>query len=180
MYETGDRIEYYSGQGRMFMARLNPISGAIGKLMDISNVPVLSLSFEKDSDQRKESRTGSRLTTLDYIKELKGNFEATLESLSKTNLELVLFGKTVTVPAGNFSVEVENGYQEDDLYSLPHPKISNLTIKDSASTPASLTEGVDYLIDEEYGTIQFKDVSAFTQPFTIAGQHGGYSPTVLM
>ena len=43
--------------------------------------------------------------------------------------------------------------------------MSALTVVDSAGTPATLTAGTHYTADEDFGAIQFLDVTGLTAPF---------------
>lgn len=181
MYEQESRIEYFSGQGRLLMQEVDPATGLpLGKPFAVSNVPDLQIKFDVSKLQRKESMTGNRLTSLDLTTETKCTFEATLESLSQRNLQLACYAKEVKVNAGNFAGEFADDQEAGDLAFLPHPKVSSLTISDSASTPVVLTIGTHYEVDPDFGTVQFKDVSGFTQPLTFTGSHESYSPMPVM
>ena len=72
--------EYYSGQGMVYAA---PYVGGVvqtEKMRWIGNVPALELSFETDTEEHKESHSGTRQKDLVLRKELSAAFSLTMDS----------------------------------------------------------------------------------------------------
>lgn len=180
MYEKAQRTEYFAPQGMVFMTKIDPISKALGKPFAVANAPTVALSFSTDSFTREEDMTGHNYETLKMTNKTTGKLDAEVESTHQKNVEMLFFGKSITVPAGNFVTDIPDSQVEGDFFFLPHPKVSDVVIKDSAATPVKLVRGQHYELDADVGTIEFKDVSAFTQPLNATGQHGEYLPVVMM
>jgi len=76
--------EYYSGQGMVYAA---PYVGGVvqtEKMRWIGNVPALELSFETDTEEHKESHSGTRQKDLVLRKELSAAFSLTMEDFPPT------------------------------------------------------------------------------------------------
>lgn len=101
------------------------------------------------------------------MKQKSATVALTIEEFTKENLSLALYGSHVTGSGGSVINESVGGANPvlGDRYFLAHPKVSALTVVDSAGTPATLTEGTHYTLDADFGALQFLDVTGFTAPF---------------
>jgi len=165
-------MPYFSGQGRVYIgardASGNPLS-----MRWLGNVPELKVSLNVETIEHKESYSGQRLTDLSLIKGKDGEFSCAIEDFSIDNLELTLYGQTSSVTAGSVTAEaLPTGAVAGGLYLLANQFVSSVVVKDSAGTPATLTEGTHYKVHAEQGAIEFLDVAVFTQPFMVDYSYG--------
>lgn len=148
---------YYSGQGSLYVAKRNAVTGVPEGFIPIGNVPELTLDIEIDKFEHKESESGSRLLDLTIIKEKKGKFKFKLENLSLENLAIGLFGTSATVAGGTIAVgspevvAIPMG-AKSMRFALAHPDVSTVVVKDNAGS-ATLVLGTDYTLDAKNGVI---------------------------
>jgi hypothetical protein len=147
---------YASFQGRVFLGKRDA-AGAPIEVRSPGNVAELKLALKTDVLEHYESQTGQR--TLDHrmVKQKSATVNLTLEEFTKENLALALYGNHVTAVPGTVTDEPVGGAAPmvGDRYFFAHPKVSTLVVKDSSATPATLTPGVDYTADLEFGALQF-------------------------
>ncbi len=159
---------YFSGQGTVYTATRDISGNAVG-YRDIGNVPSLRLTLETDVLEHKESRTGQRLTDLRLTRERTARISMTMESLTKANLMMLLYGTSSTVSAGTSTLEpFPSGLVAGDMVSLAFPLVNPspaFVLVDSAGSPATLTEGTHYKVDKGAGMVTMLTVGAYTQPF---------------
>ena len=157
---------YASFQGRVFLGKRDE-SGLPIEVRSPGNVAELKLSLKTDVLEHYESQTGQRSLDHRMVKQKSATVNLTIEEFTKENLSLALYGNHVTDAGGSVTNEPVGGAAPviGDRYFLAHPKVSALTVVDSAGTPATLTAGTHYTADEDFGAIQFLDVTALTAPF---------------
>jgi hypothetical protein len=157
---------YFSGQGRVYVAERDG-SGNHKQLVWVGNVNGLSVQFETEEEEHTESYSGQRLVDATLITAKRANFTARLESFDLDNLALGLFGTKVTVTGASVTNEAfPSGLVVGDVVATKHPKISSVTVKDSAGTPATLVLNTDYSIEDDgFGRIKILNLGAYTQPF---------------
>lgn len=156
---------YASFQGRVYLGERNT-NGEPINVRSPGNVADLSLSLKTDVIEHYESQTGQRAVDLRLVKQKSATVALTIEEFTKENLSLALYGNHVTDVGGSVTNEPVGGAAPviGDRYFLAHPKVSALTVVDSAGTPATLTAGTHYTADEDFGAIQFLDVTGLTAP----------------
>ncbi|MDI6750490.1 MAG: hypothetical protein QMD73_09975 [Rhodocyclaceae bacterium] len=157
---------YASFQGRVYLGERDSNGNPIN-VRSPGNVADLSLSLKTDVIEHYESQTGQRAVDLRLVKQKSATVALTIEEFTKENLALALYGSHVTATGGSVTNEPVGGAAPvvGDRYFLAHPKVSSLTVVDSAGTPATLTAGTHYTADEDFGAIQFLNVTGFTAPF---------------
>jgi hypothetical protein len=163
---------YYSGQGRVYVgardANGNPLA-----MRWLGNVPELRISLNVETIEHKESYSGQRLTDLQIIKGKDGEFSCSVEDFSVKNLELVLYGTTSAVTAGNVTAEtLPTGVTAGQIYLLANQQVSSVVVKDSAGSPATLTPDTHYRVLAAQGAIEFINVGTFVQPFKVDYAYG--------
>lgn len=145
---------YYSGQGSLFVAERDAVTGKPKGFIPVGNVPELSIDIEVTNFEHKESESGNRLVDLVINKEKKGKFSFKLENLSLENLALGLWGETVAVAGGTVVDEViaipTGG--KGRKYDLAHLKVSAVTVEDDTGV-TTYAAGTDYVLDAENGAI---------------------------
>jgi hypothetical protein len=159
-------MSYFSGQGKVFVAPL--VNGVPGQFRWLGNVPDFKPTFDTSKLEHKESYTGQRLLDKVITTENKSKISAELEDWSKENVALAVRGSvsngaggTVTGVAPEVSPAA---LVAGSIWALKHPKVSALTIKDSAGSPATVDAG-DYTLDADFGTVQIVDVTGYVLPF---------------
>ena len=157
---------YASFQGRVFLGKRDE-SGLPIEVRSPGNVAELKLSLKTDVLEHYESQTGQRSLDHRMVKQKSATVNLTIEEFTKENLALALYGNHVTGSTGTVTAEPIGGAAPvvGDRYFLAHPKVSALTVVDSAGTPATLTAGTHYTADEDFGAIQFLVVTGLTAPF---------------
>jgi len=157
---------YASFQGRVYLGERN-ISGEPINVRSPGNVADLSLALKTDVIEHYESQTGQRAVDLRLVKQKSATVALTIEEFTKENLALALYGNHVTGSGGSVTDEAVGGATPaiGDRYFLAHPKVSAVTVVDSAGTPATLTEGTHYTLDADFGAIQFLNTTGLTAPF---------------
>jgi hypothetical protein len=159
---------YFSGQGTVYVATRDASGNALA-FRDVGNVPALRLTLETDTLEHKESRTGQRLTDLRITRERRARVTMTLESFTKANLMMLLYGTSSTVTTGAVTNETfPTGLAAGDIISLANPLVKASpvpTIVDSTGTPATLVSGTDYKIDRNSGMVTILNVGSYVQPF---------------
>ena len=169
---TERNMQYYSGQGKLWLAPV--VGGAIQytKMRWVGNVPELSLASEIETETHKESHSGNRAKDFVMKKEKSLTFTAKLEEFSKENLAL---GFQATLN------EVANGSASDmasatdlvagDTWLLPHRKINTLVLTDSTGSPVTLEVGRHYVVDELFGRITLLDTKGLKLPLKASYQY---------
>lgn len=157
---------YASFQGRVYLGERNT-NGEPINVRTPGNVADLSISLKTDVIEHYESQSGQRAVDLRLVKQKSATVMLTIEEFTKENLALALYGNHITGSGGSVTDEIVGGSAPvvGDRYFLAHPKVSALTIVDSAATPATLAAGTHYTADEDFGAIQFLDITGFTAPF---------------
>jgi hypothetical protein len=165
-------MAYFSGQGRVYIGQRDT-SGNPLALRWLGNVPELKVSLNVETIEHKESYSGQRLTDLSLIKGKDGEFMCAVEDFSIENLELTLYGQTSSVTAGTVTAEaLPTGATAGGIYLLANQFVSSVVVKDSAGTPATLTEGTHYKVHADQGAIELLNVTGFTQPFRVDYSYG--------
>lgn len=165
----------FSFQGKVWLAT----RGTNGKplaLRWVDDASELQVKLTADKSERTESYSGNRLTSAVVQKGNKATFSLKLNAFLPENLALGLFGTPVTVSTGtvtaeSFPLALENG----DTIALAHSKVSSVVVTDSAGTPATLTPGTDYSLENTgaSGLLNILNVGSYTQPFKAAYSFAG-------
>lgn len=165
---------YASFQGRVYLGARN-LSGQPINVRSPGNVADLSLSLKTDVIEHYESQSGQRAVDLRLVKQKSASVTLTIEEFTKENLALALYGNHVTDTGASVTGEQVGGAAPvvGDRYFLAHPKVSAVTIVDSAGTPATLAAGTNYTLDPDFGAVEFLDTTSFTAPFNVSYTYGG-------
>ncbi|WP_447888575.1 phage tail tube protein [Serratia fonticola] len=157
---TGD---YYYGQGKVFLAR-RLANGRTGAMRWVGDVSALNVNFTFEQQATKVSRGGVLLPAQLYKTAQSASISSTWHYFSAENLALVLGAVPVVEP---FSIKAEDelpaGISQGDIYSLPHTAVFNVEVED-------LKNDVDYIVDRQWGTIEFL-VTPANKPFLVKYEH---------
>lgn len=157
---TGD---YYYGQGKVFLAR-RLADGRTGAMRWVGDVSALNVNFTFEQQATKVSRGGVLLPAQLYKTAQSASISSTWHDFSTENLALVLGAVPAVEP---FSIKAEDefpaGIIEGEVYSLPHTAVFNVEIEE-------LKNNVDYVVDQQWGTIEFL-VTPANKSFLVKYEH---------
>jgi len=160
---------YFSGQGVVYASTRDGAGNATA-FRDLGNVPSLRLTLETDVLEHKESRTGNRLTDLRLTRERRARVTMTIESFTKANLMMLLYGTTAAVAASSVTNEIfPAGLQAGDMVALNFPLIKNTPTPVVTGTGGvgTLVAGTNYRIDYTTGMVTILNTAVGTQPYEI-------------
>lgn len=162
----------FSFQGKVYLgARI--AGGKPGALRWVGDAPRCEVSLSTDSETRRESYSGQRLTSARLQTGSDAQVSLTLNWANPENLALGLYGEVRSIAAGTVTGEIlPSGLVAGDSIALDHGGVSALVVTDSNGTPATLVEGTHYNLDSAAGgVINIIDLATFTQPLKAAYSH---------
>lgn len=164
----------YNGQGPIYIGTYNQTTFKVENEVAIGcGNRVLNLSLARETQEIKESCSGSRLTLLEYETSKSATVRLEMQEFDEDMLALALYGTSVTVAGSTVTNEEMPTMVEGGFYHTKHPKISAVTITDSAGGPATLVADTDYEISQaDYGRIKILDLGSYTQPFSVDYTYG--------
>lgn len=147
---------YYSGQGVVLLAQRDA-SGNPKGFKPVGNVSDLKISVGVSTMEHKESTTGQRATDLRLTTETKCSLSMTVENFIAANLADSLRGSDTAVASGSAVDQAFKGFA-GLVSALPHIRVSDVVVKDTAVTPVTLTPYSgsgkwDYRVNSEAGSI---------------------------
>jgi hypothetical protein len=147
--------EYLFGKGRVALAERD-VNGAVSKILYQGNCPELKISGSADRIEHYESQSGTNLKDRSIVKTSSLEMSLTLESISKENLALMLWGTNVHTNAlATQSYFFPSGIVANDIHVVPNGfNITSPVVKDSAGAPVTVPT-TKYEIDPSFGTIKF-------------------------
>lgn len=171
-------IQYYSGQGRVY---IGPDGGA-HSLVDVDaegfrwfgNVPSFQYTPEEESSVHQESFSGIRSEDRRLVTARRINGVITLEDVSPANLALLNIGEVKSVVATSVVDEDIGNPAIDNLIKLDQEGISSLVITDSATVPNTLP-AAGYTVDTDHGVVTINDKTTggpYTAPFLASYDYG--------
>lgn len=161
----------YSFQGKIYLGTRDATSGQPQAMQWVGDADQLQVKLSTSTDERQESWSGQRLTSVRLVTAKKAELSLQLNEFSPLNLGLALYGNTINVTTGTVTAEsLPDNLAVGDEVVLDNRDISALVLTDSASgSPATLTEGTDYSIESAAsGIVKILNVGAYTQPFKAA------------
>lgn len=161
---------YFSGQGKIYIAKRDPTTGNPLNFYYMGNVPKLEAQYTATRRKHQESTSGQRLTDRVQSTTKEGRLALTLEDVQKKNLALLMAGNTVSLASGSFASASFDVFPSalvvGDIVKLAKPNATSFVLKDSAGSPATLVFNTDYaIIDAGHGLVQILNLSTYTQPF---------------
>ena len=164
--------DYYSGQGKVFIA---PVKGGViqyAKVRWVGNVPELSLETAIETMEHNESWSGSRAKDLVIKKEKSLKFKAKLEEFTKENLALGFQAAFEEIQSGTVNEEVSpSDLVVGDTWFLAHRNVNTVAVTDSTNSPITLEVGKHYRINEVFGRIKLLDTKGLKLPLKAAYKH---------
>ena len=165
----------FSGQGIVSLAERLP-NGKPGVFFDFGNADVYDVNLAEESVERRESRTGQRLTNRKMTKSQGGTIQLKGDEFNLTNFALAVKGMVSNIAAGSAvtGYVLPDELNVGDIVTLPAKNVSAVTIKDSTGSPKTLTLGTNYTLDALSGEVTIVNLTTggpFTQPLK-----GDYTP----
>lgn len=165
---------YFLGRGKLWVAALSAGLPDANGWRDVGNVPEFALSMETERLDHQSSRSGLKVIDKSVVISQKANIQFALDQLSFDNLAMFLAGTTDTVAYTNpaiagvtnegggsalklgrwYDLIADNGQHAVDIAK------ANLSVReDPDGIPATLTQDVDYEVNEKWGMIRFLTAS---------------------
>jgi hypothetical protein len=166
-------MPYYRGQGKVLVGKRNSTTGAALALRYIGKTSEVNVGLQAQTQTRKESETGQRLTSLRYATDNSASLEFKIEDATKENWGFAFRGTPAQIAAGTVTGEVlPTGLVSQDIVRTAKPDISSVVVTDSTGSPKTLpaVTGWSYF-NQRAGSIQLLDITTggpYVQPFKLA------------
>lgn len=133
----------FSFNGKIYIGdRLS--TGKPGTLRWVGDASQMQVKLSVDTEERQESYTGNRLTSVRLAKAKKAEFSLTVNDFSSANLALGLFGTAASITASPVTGEpLPTGVVAGDIIRLTYGNVSSLVITGADGT-TPLVAGTDY------------------------------------
>lgn len=153
-------MSYFNGQGKVYLG-LRDAGGNPLALKWVGNTPKFEITLNEDVLEHKESYSGNRLTDVRLTRELTAGVSLTLEDLSADNLNLLLWGASVTQGTSAVTNDAISGatIAVGETYLLDDQDVAALVITDSTGSPKTLTLGTNYETNLKTGQITLLDLA---------------------
>lgn len=157
--------KYQYGQGRLSLA---PWASSIdpASYQWIGDADGFTLKPSSDKVQHKESYSGQKGLVRSFPVGAALDFTINGFQFDVNAIARAMRGTVNTVALGTVTGESLGATRAvgDEIY-LANPFVSDVVIKDSAGTAATLVEGTDYTVDLTFGRVTILNVGSYTQPF---------------
>lgn len=158
---------YLYGQGRVSLAKIDPITLVAGAFVWVGDVSALSLKLSSDKVQHKESYSGQRGLVRSFPVGAALEVDMTFNDFGADNLARLLRSAKQSIVTGTVTAETVGSADTavgDELF-LANPGVTDLVLTDSNASPVTLVEGTDYTLDANFGRITILNIGTFTLPF---------------
>lgn len=171
---------YYYGHGEGWLGVRNSTGGVSNFDLPLPEMDELSISIATEKVEHMSKRSSLASKDLSIVSSMSGTGKMVVSVHDPDLLKIYLFGNESSVVGGAFlaaAAVFPTGIAVGQRLPIPgyRKNISSLVIKDSAGSPATLTLGTHYTIeDADAGIVKFgpSSLAGFTQPFTAAGVEG--------
>lgn len=162
----------FVGNGKVY---LTPVTGGVeggAFWVGVAIAATIDQSVE-DKKTMKEMHTG-RVGDWDSIDGgTKTTMKITLNERREKAVKAALQATETVVPTGTVVAELHSVASADDMFFLKHKNASAVVITDSTpTTPQPLVAGVDYKVDEKYGTVEMINLGSLIQPLKVSYSYG--------
>lgn len=171
MADNKQQSHAFVGNGKVYFTPVK--NGVEGKpfWVGVANAASFSHSVENESEL-KEYHSGKNQTWDKLDGDKATTFSITLNERRTEAMQAALQATVTEVATGTVAAEEHTVDAVGDIVFLKHKNVSDVVITDSTDTPLSLIEGTDYIIDEQYGTIEMTHVQTITSPIKVAYSYG--------
>jgi hypothetical protein len=174
---------YYFGQGRVFIM---PYGSAGLDHRWLGDVSAFSVGFEVENLEHFESYSGQRGLARRIPIQTDMTANLTLHQMDADNLGLALRGTVTAIPAvttPNATFNIPTGAVAGDFFVLPHLAISatNFSVRDSKTSPTTLTPTTHYTIDLASGVITIVAIPTGTVfPLVVSYEYGAQKQVAML
>ncbi|MGL5805954.1 MAG: hypothetical protein ACRC11_11005 [Xenococcaceae cyanobacterium] len=169
---------YYRGQGRLFLSDRSTAGQPTGGFRFLGNVPELRIRTNTDQLKHQESYTGQRLTDLVIETTKEAMLMMTLESFTKENLAMALYGTATDIATATVSAETQTAIPGRS-FPLSKINLTTFTSLTDASATTTYVSGTDYYVDLKSGMVTIPSGSAIaTETVVKASYAAGASEQV--
>lgn len=168
----------FIGKGIVYAAQVNPTTGAIlGPWLDLGEVDNFEPGGEVQSLEKRTSRDTSNALIAYVETQLNSSINLTLVEPSIDNLRLIVRGEKIADAGAAVTDEPLQDPDDpdrvdiinDEILMTKYPIAGVITnVKDSAGSPATVTNTKYERVDDSSFAIRFTDVAGYTQPFTVS------------
>lgn len=172
---TETATHYYGhGQAWLFPRTTGgEVDGTVATGLSLPEIDGIEINLAPEKVERMSKRDSMAFKTASFVKAVNGSGKIICSQHSMDLLALYFFGTKSAVAGGSVSgAAFPTGQVAGSLQVFPgdRTRLSTFTsIVDSAGSPATLTQGTHYAVDNQAGVVKFIDVSGFTQPFKLNG-----------
>src|SRR6185295_571731 len=161
--------EYFIGAGDVKFARLDPVTGLPLAFWDIGESPeVKGEETIEYADAFSSGKAGPNLQNLHLAIKRSAALSIMATEKLANNLEQFYHGTKTSEVAGSYVAAgaFPTGLVVGDTVLIPggHVGITALVVKDSAGTPATLVNNIDYSYTEA-GLVTILNLGTYVQPF---------------
>lgn len=161
----------FIGRGVVSAAPVDATTGnPTGPYVDLGEVENFSPGSDIQTLEKRTSRDSSNALIARIETQINSKLSLVLNEPVLANLKHILRADTYTQAASAITGEnlIATGIVANDVLYTKFPIGSLSAVKDSAGSPATLTNGTHYsVVDASYGKIKFLNVTGFTQPFKV-------------
>lgn len=162
----------FIGNGKVYFTPVK--NGVEGKpfWVGVASAAAFGHSVE-DEKELKEYHSGKNQTWDKYDGDKASTFSLTLSERRPEAMQAALQAKVTEVATGSVTAEQHVVDKIGDIIFLKHKNVSEVVITDSTtSAPVALVKGIDYTIDDVYGTIEMTHTKTITSPIKVAYSYG--------
>lgn len=153
--------KYLYGQGRVKLAEI--ISNVTQPWVWAGDVSELSLAFEEEKADHKESYSGKKAKVREFTIGTDMTMSATVHQFSGENISRFTRGSVTNDVSGTVTAEVLGTVTAGIEVSLAQIGVSGVVITDSAGTPATI-DASHYSVDANFGNIVFNTLPTAPAP----------------
>lgn len=165
-------MAYFSGQGKILIAKIDAVTGKPGAYREIGNVPEFSIEMDSDQVDHFEAMSGARTKDAVLVRSKSLTFTGQLEDWTDQNIAWATNGRLKSITGGAKTGEVAPlDLVAGSVWALKGQKVTSVVITDSTGSPVTV-DSADYTVNEDFGTITMVDVTGYTQPFKAAYTDG--------
>lgn len=172
MAQAKQQSEAFIGNGKVYLTPVK--AGVMGAPFWVGVASAASFSHSiEDEKEMKEYHSGQSQVWDKDDGTKKTMLSITLNERRLEAMKAALQATETKVTLGTVTGEVHTVAAIGDVAFLQYKNTSDVVITDSTPTaPQPLSEGIDYSIDKEFGTIEILNVASLVQPLVISYSYG--------
>lgn len=162
----------FIGNGKVYFTPVK--NGVEGKpfWVGVASAAAFNHAVE-DEKELKEYHSGKNQTWDKYEGDKSATFSLTLSERRREAMQAALQATVTEVATGTVTSEEHTVDAIGDIIFLKHKNVSDVVITDSTdASPQTLIKGIDYTIDEQYGTIEMTHTKTIKSPIKVAYSYG--------